>query len=153
MSAAKDQPSPTRAWKRLAPQQAVTVAVHERNTPVAYGIVSNISEGGVCMLTDQHFAFGKSVDLKISFYRRSELFETAAHIVWVKTVEGTQGNARLHGLRFEALSDMDRHFLQEVLGSADFRAVADALSGGEFEDLLGELQTDLDRLGRKLADQ
>lgn len=154
MSALKEPSPASRAWPRLAPQHAVTVAVHERNIPVAYGVVSNIGEGGVCMVTDQHFAFGKSVDLKISFYRRTELFETSANIVWVKTPPGTPpGEARFHGLRFETLTDIDRHFLREVLSSADFRVMSDPLTGREFEDLLDDLRSDLDRLGRKLTDQ
>jgi len=153
MSASKEPSPASREWPRLAPQQAVTVAVYELNQPVAYGVVSNVSEGGACMVTDQHFAFGKSVDLKISFYRRTELFEAAAQIVWVKALAAPAGEARCHGLRFNALSDMDRHFLREVLHSSDFRIVSDPLTGHEFEELLDDLRTDLDRLGKKLADQ
>lgn len=110
--------SDDRARQRHLPRQAVTVAVGQGETPLTYGVVSNISEGGACVLTDKNFPFNTQLDLTLSFYRRVELFTLAARIAWTRTDPG--GSAIELGVEFKDLTETDRERLRTVLSSGDF---------------------------------
>jgi hypothetical protein len=110
--------SDARTRQRRLPRQAVTVAVRKGETPLTYGVVSNISETGACVLTDKSFPFDTELDLTLSFYRRVELFTFGARIVWARP--SPSGTAIELGMEFKDLTDADRQRLAAVLGSEDF---------------------------------
>ncbi len=107
-----------RGWQRRLPGQAVTVAVRQGETPLTYGVVSNISEAGACVLTDTNFPFNTKLDLTLSFYRRVELFTLAARIAWTR--DDPRGAGIELGLEFKELSERDRERLRTVLSTGDF---------------------------------
>ena len=71
-----------RSSPRLTPRTPVTVAVQDGETSLAYGVVTNISETGACVMTDTTVGKGRIVMLRMSFYRHADLLETPARIVW-----------------------------------------------------------------------
>ncbi len=112
-----------RASRRLTPRKPVTVAVHVGETDLAYGVVTNISETGACVMTDTTVGQGRIVMLRMSFYRHGDLLKTPARIVWSgPELDSPQGvpSAVLQGVQFTHLSGGEATRLQDLLDSSDF---------------------------------
>lgn len=136
---------------RLTPRKPVTVAVEDGESLPAYGVVTNISETGACVVTDSTVGQGRIVLLRMSFYRHADLFEAQARVVWSGEERGAgSSHAVLQGVQFTQLSDRELVKLRGFLDSPDF--VSGEVSGvtPEFEDLVSALRHDLGRLGTKL---
>jgi hypothetical protein len=125
---------------------------------LAYGVLTNVSERGACIVTDSRLSPGAEVDLKLSFYQEPGLIETSARIVWNRIGSGREGNLRglqLHGVQFVDTSDMERSRLGQLLHSEDFEPVQDSATpssgSSEFARLRRALSVDLDRLAEKLS--
>lgn len=67
---------------RVVPRRAITVVIENQGLPLAYGVVANISANGACVWTNGRFEVGEQVELRLSFPREPETFETTGHIVW-----------------------------------------------------------------------
>jgi len=140
-----------RSSRRLTPRKPVTVAVEDGEASLAYGVVTNISETGACVVTDSTVGQGRIVFLRMSFYRHADLFETQARVVWSGEERAASStHAVLQGVQFTQLSDAELVKLRGLLDSPDF--VYGEVSGitPEFEDLVSALRKDLGRLGTKL---
>ena len=140
-----------RSNRRLTPRKPVTVAFEDGEESLAYGVVTNISETGACVVTDSTVGQGRIVLLRMSFYRHGDLFETQARVVWSGEERGASSSrAVLQGVQFTQLSDRELVKLRGLLESPDF--VYGGVSGvtPEFEDLVSALRKDLGRLGTKL---
>jgi len=94
-----------RTIRRVKPKHAATAAVFGDSQLLTYGVVTNLSVTGACIVTESEMAPGSDVDLKLSFYRYPDLYEIGARVVWnrcggarEKGFEGLQ----LHGVRFNA---------------------------------------------------
>jgi len=85
-----------RSAVRIIPRSPITVALQEAGTPVAYGVVANISEGGACIWTNAHLEPGKSVHLRLSFPRGSQPVDAEGVVVWGRP----QKEATAEGLRY-----------------------------------------------------
>ncbi len=112
-----------RTIRRMAPKQAATVAVFRNSQQLAYGVVANVSVTGACIVTDSRLAPESDVDLTLSFYRQTDLYEIGARVVWnrrggacEKGFEGLQ----LHGVRFTLTSALQRSRLCTILDGEDF---------------------------------
>jgi len=57
-----------RTIRRMAPKHAATAAVFRDSEQLAYGVVTNLSVTGACIVTDSRLDPGSNVDLKLSFY-------------------------------------------------------------------------------------
>ena len=114
-----------RRSKRFLPRNSVTVALVDKDYPIAYGVVKDISEAGACIITDSPVAKDRAVTLRMSFYR-SEMLAAGGRVVWAGSTESS-GNFKgtRHGVEFTALSEAERRHLQKVLDSATFRLSAD----------------------------
>src|SRR3970040_3017824 len=80
---------PNRSSRPWTPRKPVTVAFQDGETSLAYGVVTNISETGACVVTDSEVGQGRIVLLRMSFYRHADLFETEARVVWSGKERGT----------------------------------------------------------------
>lgn len=67
---------------RVVPSRAITVAIEDHGVPRAYGVVANISETGVCVLTNGAFRVGERLLLQLSFAREPVPLETVGDVVW-----------------------------------------------------------------------
>lgn len=141
-----------RAIRRVAPKQAATAAVYENGQRLAYGIVTNISVTGACIVTDAALEPGHDVTLKLSFYQEPDLFEFTARIMWQR--EGAVGEKgfeglQLHGVRFEKLSAVWRARLHELLDGDSFYSVYQPATT-EFDHLQASLAQELEKLGSRI---
>ena len=142
-----------RSNRRLTPRKPVTVAVQDGESSLAYGVVTNISESGACVMTDSSVGQGRIVLLRMSFFRHADLFEAAARVVWSEEETGSLHgvpSAVLQGVQFTELTDRELSRLRELLDSPDFVPGAVRSVTPEFEDLVSALRRDLGKLGTKL---
>ncbi len=109
--------SPTRKSQRFAPKQPVTVAISKDGASFAYGIVSNISEGGACFQT---YAVPRHdiLDLVLSFYE-GEYVRTTGRVVWSDLQEGLA----TVGVEFTGLNEEATRRLRSNFGSGSFSPV------------------------------
>jgi hypothetical protein len=141
-----------RTIRRLAPKHAATAAVFKDSQQLAYGVVTNLSVTGACIVTDSRLAPGSDVELKLSFFREPDLYEIGARVVWnrrggarEKGFEGLQ----LHGVQFVLTSAVQKSRLHELLDSENFDDVYRP-SATEFDALQNALAGELDDLGSKI---
>jgi len=141
-----------RSIRRMAPKHAATAAVFKDSHQMAYGVVTNVSVAGACIVTDSRLAPGSDVELKLSFYQQPDLYEIGARVVWnrrggarEKGFEGLQ----LHGVQFTLTSALQRSRLHQLLAGGEFDDVYRP-SATEFDVLQNALATELDELGVKI---
>ena len=67
--------------RRIKPKRAALVAVFRDSQQLTYGVVTNLSVTGACIVTDSPLAPGSDVDLKLSFYRSPDLYEIGRTVV------------------------------------------------------------------------
>jgi hypothetical protein len=111
----------TRKSNRVLPTEPVTVAFMEDETPLAFGIVKNISEGGACVITDFPLLEDSWLNVQMSFFRGG-LLKAGARSVWSKRIEKqATGDAETHcGIQFTAFDPADQEKLREILHSPAF---------------------------------
>ena len=92
-----------RTIRRMAPKHAATAAVFMDSQPPVYGVLTNVSVTGACIVTDRCLARGSDVDLKLSLYQQLGIYKIAARVVWSRRAgareEGFEG-LPLHGVQF-----------------------------------------------------
>lgn len=114
-----------RRSKRILPKDSVTVALVDKDCPIAYGVVKDISEAGACIITDSPLAKDRDVTLKMSFYR-AEMLAAGGRVVWAGSTESSGSfKGTRHGVEFTALSTAERRHLQKILDTATFGLPAD----------------------------
>jgi Tfp pilus assembly protein PilZ len=141
-----------RTIRRVSPKHAATVAVSTDSQQPVYGILTNVSVTGTCIVTDSRLAPGSEVDLKISFYQQPRVYEIAARVVWSRragTREKSFEGLPLHGLQFTRSSALQKLRFHALLASKDFVDVFRP-SETEFSLFLNALAVDLDELGSKI---
>jgi hypothetical protein len=149
-----EQFSNPRTIRRLAPKYAATAAVYSGDEQVGYGVVTNLSEAGACIVTDSRLAPGSDLRLKVSFYEQPRLFETIARVVWTqeKASDGAGlAGLRLYGLRFTVTSTAERSHLLHVLQRKDSFVTVFQPTITEFDRMQTSLAGELDALGDKLG--
>jgi hypothetical protein len=136
----------------------VTVAIHDRDNPFAYGVITNISPTGACVITAAPLPTGTTVFLRISFYKQPEMFETKARVVWSredrrseKGPEAVEGFL-FHGVQFAETPTKQRSRLLQLLDSAEFQLVYSPQSR-DFDTFMSELSEDLNKLGSKFGQE
>jgi hypothetical protein len=136
----------------------VTVAIHDRENPFAYGVVTNISHSGACVVTATPLPTGTTVFLRISFYQQPDMFETKARVVWSredsrkeKEPENPEGFL-FHGVQFAETPTKQRSRLLQLLDSTEFQLVYSPRSC-DFDTFMNELSDDLNKLGSKFGQE
>jgi hypothetical protein len=147
--------SPARLSRRFAPRNSVTVAIHDRDIPFAYGVVTNISPSGACVVTANPLPTGTTVFLRVSFYRQPDMFETKARVVWSRQggrnekLDAMEG-LLFHGVQFAETSTNQRSHLLQLLDSKEFQLVYSPQSC-DFDTFMNELSEDLHKVGSKFG--
>ena len=143
-----------RTIRRMEPKHAATAVVFRDSEQLAYGVVTNLSVTGACIVTDSRLEPGSNVSLKLSLYQQPSLYELAARVVWnrrggarEKGFEGLQ----LHGLQFTLASALQKSRLHALLDGEDFADVFRP-SATEFDVLQNALSSELDELGSKIRE-
>jgi Tfp pilus assembly protein PilZ len=85
---------------RVVPRRAITVVIENQGLPLAYGVVANISANGACVWTNGRFEVGQKVELRLSFPREPETFETSGYVVW-EAPAPEEPDALRYGLEWE----------------------------------------------------
>jgi Tfp pilus assembly protein PilZ len=136
----------------MEPKHAATAAVFRDAEQLAYGVVTNLSVTGACIVTDSRLEPGSNVSLQLSFYQQPSLYELGARVVWnrrggarEKGFEGLQ----LHGVQFTLASALQKSRLHALLDGEDFEDVFRP-SATEFDVLQNALSGELDELGSKI---
>jgi Tfp pilus assembly protein PilZ len=99
---------------RVVPKGAITVVIENQGLPLAYGVVANISDNGACIWTNGHFEVGERVELRLSFPREPQTFETTAHIVW-EAPSPEQADALRCGLEWDDAPAPERGRLKALI--------------------------------------
>ncbi len=116
-----------RTIRRIKPKHAATAAVFRDSQQLTYGVVTNLSVSGACIVTDSRLAPGSNVDLKLSFYRYPDLYEIGARVVWNRRGRARENGfegLQLHGVRFNygstLWSALQKFRLDKILDGEDF---------------------------------
>lgn len=102
---------------RFVPKSAVTVAIEGQGGPEAFGVVANISDGGVCVWTDGAFQIGETLVLQLSFAREPQTLQAAGRVVWGEWNPDEKG-ARRYGLQWAHTSGPQHARLRSVISSS-----------------------------------
>jgi hypothetical protein len=148
-----EQFSRPRTARRLAPKFSATAVVYRADQQVGYGVVTNVSEAGACIVTDTALSPGSDLKLKLSFYREPRLFETIARVVWsreAKESEAGFAGLKLHGMRFTVTSTVERTLLIQILQNEESFITLFQPTLTEFDRLQDSLSGELDALGDKI---
>jgi len=141
-----------RTIRRMEPKHAATAAVSRDSQQLAYGVVTNVSVTGACIVTDSRMDPGSDVDLRLSFYQQPNLYEIRARIVWNRrggTREKGFEGLQLHGVQFTLSSALQKLRLHALLEGEDFEDVFRP-SATEFDVLQNALSGELAELGSKI---
>ena len=141
-----------RSLRRVAPKNAATIAVYQDSQQVAYGVVTNVSVTGACIVTDSALEPGSDIRLQISFYAQPQLYEMSSRVVWSRSgrsnEKGFEG-LQLHGVEFLRSSAVMKSQLHALLAGDAFVNVYSP-SSTEFDVLQSSLEQDLEALGSRI---
>ncbi len=111
---------PERTWPRLVPKGSVMVSVYGPTSEQAYGVLSDISEGGAQFVAGVLFDAKSRVLLRIGF-NPEEPFSTPAEIVWTRDESDAKHKSNyIHGVRFRIEDPEQRERLRAILMSPEF---------------------------------
>ena len=112
---------PERVWPRLVPKGSVMVSVFGPASEQAYGVLSDVSEGGAQFVAGVLFDTNTRVLLRIGF-NPDEPFSTPADIVWTRDESDARHKANFaHGVRFRIEDPEQRDRLRAILTSPQFQ--------------------------------
>lgn len=109
--------SPVRRAPRFASRRPVTVAISHRGVPTAYGVITNLSEGGACLQTGA-VPPQRELEMMLSFYD-GVYVQAHGRVVWSN---GGDGLASV-GVEFTDMSPNDRKSLSDNLAHPNFYPV------------------------------
>ncbi len=141
-------PSDKRSLHRLRPRGVVSLAVYQGDRiPPAYGILSDISEGGIRIHSDRILVQGQRLQLRIQFESERDLFEASGQVAWTQPAKGDDSllGGSLTGIQLSLLSRESGHWLRRLLAAPEF--VEPDSESRDYDDFLASLRPYLDRLG------
>lgn len=123
----------------------------------AYGLLSNISGEGACVVSGVHFEPNSTILLRISFDPEGEPFTTEAGVIWSRDEsESEKKQTFVHGLKFNLISEEQRDELKAILTKPDFKKPVipgnPSMRQG-LGDVMEDLGDDLENLGNKLGEK
>ncbi len=99
-----------RLARRYVPEGAITVAFLARDYPIAYGVVTNISEGGACIISDTSLFKNRPLKIRMSFFRQG-FIDAEVRMVWSKVVD-----AETHyGVQFSGICASEQQQFRQIL--------------------------------------
>ncbi len=147
--------SPERQWPRLVPDNAVMVSIFS-GTDQAYGLIANVSEVGVCIVSGVHFEPGSSILVRIEFQAQGKPFSSQAKVVWSRDeTPPNQPASFVHGVTFIQMTEEQLVELRMVLNHPKFKKPVvpgkSELDSGELDEMMIDLNEDLENLGLKIS--
>ena len=145
-------PGDKRVLHRLRPRGVVSLAIYQgERIPPAYGILNDISEGGVRIHSDRILPQGRNLRLRIQFESEKDLFEAGGRVAWTKPAKGDDSllGGSLSGISLELPSQESEYWLRRLLVSAEFEEPDTA--SRDYDDFLAALRAHLERLGDYLV--
>ncbi len=147
---------PERKWPRLVPADAIMVSIYA-GLEQAYGLLSNVSEKGACVVSGVQFQPNSKILLRISFDPEGEPFSTEARVIWSRDESESEKKATfVHGLKFFMNSEEQRGELLAILTRPHFKqpvVPGNPSMRRDLGDLMEDLSQDLDNLGAKLGEE
>jgi hypothetical protein len=147
---------PERVWPRLVPKGSVMVSVYGPSSEQAYGVLSDISEGGAQFVAGVLFDTNSRVLLRIGF-NPEEPFSTSADIVWTRDESDARHRARFaHGVQFRIGDTEQRDRLRAILTSTEFeRPVVPGApgTGPGLAEVVRDLAEELVELGDRIQNE
>jgi hypothetical protein len=112
-----------RALFRFEPCILTKATVNDTKPEPTYGVLSNISELGLCLVMDTPFAPGRDVELNVCLERLSVVVQADARIVWTRTDRKPTGGSEsfVVGTQFIWMPNPDRRCLKWALSSPEFK--------------------------------
>ncbi len=125
-------------------------------TDQAYGLLANVSEVGVCIVSGVHFEPGSSILVRIEFEAQGKPFSSQAKVVWCRDeTPPNQPASFVHGASFTQMTDELLAELKTVLNHPKFKKPVvpgkSEMDSGELDKMLVDLNDDLEGLGIKIA--
>jgi len=144
--------SDKRSLNRLRPRGVVSLAVYQGDRiPPAYGILSDISEGGIRIHSDRILAQGQRLQLRIQFESELDLFEAAGRVAWTRPATGDDSllGGSLTGIQLSLPSLESAYWLRRLLAAPEFEEPSS--QSRDYDDFLASLRPYLERLGDYMA--
>ena len=133
-----------RAGRRLVPTETISVALTREDSLNAFGIISNISEYGACLITNVSLERNRIVRVQLSSPQHESLLMTEARVSWcaegvdpVKAIVGV-----MVGVSFLNLDGDQQRKMAELLSSDRFQEVLPPETPEEEEVLLASEEVD-----------
>jgi Tfp pilus assembly protein PilZ len=130
----------------------VSLAIYQgEKIPPAYGILSDISEGGVRVHSDRILGQGQHLQLRIQFESEKELFEAGGKVAWTRPAKGDDSllGGSLSGIALELPSRESEFWLRRLLVAPEFEEPDGA--SRDYEDFISSLRPYLERVGDYLV--
>jgi len=147
---------PERIWPRLVPKGSVMVSVYGPTSEQAYGILSDVSEGGASFVAGVLFETTSRVLLRIGF-NPEEPFSTPAEIVWTRDESDAKHKSNyVHGVRFRIEDPEQRERLRAILMSPEFARPIVPGAPREvpgFSEVVRDLSDELVELGDRIQNE
>jgi hypothetical protein len=147
---------PERVWPRLVPKGSVMVSIYGPTSDQAYGVLSDISEGGAQFVAGVLFDTKSRVLLRIGF-NPEEPFSTPAEIIWTRDESDAKHKANyVHGVRFKIEDPEQRERLRTILTSPEFERPVVPGKPREahgFGDVVRDLAEELVELGDRIQNE
>jgi hypothetical protein len=147
---------PERVWPRLVPKGSVMVSVYGPSSEQAYGVLSDISEGGAQFVAGVLFDTKSRVLLRIGF-NPEEPFSTPAEVMWTRDESDAKHKANyVHGVRFRIEDPEQRERLKAILTSPEFaRPIVPGAprQAGGLSNVVHDLADELVELGDRIQNE
>lgn len=147
--------SPERQWPRLVPTNAVMVSIFS-GVDQAFGLLANVSEVGVSIVSGVHFEPGSSILVRIEFEAQGKPFSSQAKVVWCRDeTPPNQPASFIHGAAFVHMTEEQLVELKMVLNHPEFQKPVvpgkSKADSGELEEMMVDLNDDLEGLSTKIS--
>src|SRR5688572_20643406 len=103
-----------RAAVRVTPRSAITVSIDNPDTPLAYGVVSNISEMGACLWTTADVPIGEQLVLRMTFPGEGQPLQAAGRVIWEDRKRDPRGALRV-GVRWSHATGPQHARLKQLI--------------------------------------
>jgi hypothetical protein len=106
-----------RSAARVVPKSAITVSIDTPDLPLAYGVVSNISEAGACVWTTADVPVGGALVLRMTFPGQPQPLQAAGRVIWEDGARDARGALRL-GLQWSHASGPQHARLKQLIAAS-----------------------------------
>lgn len=147
---------PERVWPRLVPKGSVMVSIFGPDGDQAYGVITDVSEGGAQVAAGVAFESGSRILLRIGF-DPAEPFATPAEIVWVRDdSDERHKSSYVYGVQFRISDPEQQARLREILISPTFEQPVlpgQSPTRSGLDKMMNDLGDELGKLGERMREE